>query len=134
MPRGDYRLFVTCTEPECRESTTFGYTLKADYREGYQRHHGKWKCVRHSSPGTVLAPGNEVLTAVLTAVRPVFTDCNGNETPLSKMSWRADGAGSSSGYVRGPGFQAFAGDWPEGTRLEVTARILPPEGGDGDGL
>jgi len=45
------------------------------------------------------------------------------ETP---MIWAAPGWNRGSDSVSGVGFMAFAGDWPEGTRLEITARILPP--------
>ena len=47
--------------------------------------------------------------------------------------WVGPGFPFLSDEIDGPGFRAFAGDWPEGTRLEITARILPPAGEADDG-
>ena len=46
---------------------------------------------------------------------------------LPGLFWRAEGAGAGSGFTFGPGFNAHATDFPEGTRLVVTAQIEPVE-------
>lgn len=136
MPRGNYRLTVGCSSGiGCRENTIFSYPTKAEYADGYKRHHGKWRCWRHAAPEEVLAPGNEARTAVLTATRlpssyrpyDRATGTWGDVGWLDGLFWIAEGESSGSGLTSGPGFRAIASDWPEGTRLEITARILPPE-------
>jgi hypothetical protein len=137
MPRGDYRLTVSCSSGTgCRESAMYSYPTRAEYADGYKRHHGKWKCLRHDYPEKLLAGGNEAVSVVLTASRLPYHGKNydretGTWTEggwLDGLFWLEPGKTSGSGLTTGPGFRAFASDWPEGTRLEITARILPPEG------
>lgn len=42
------------------------------------------------------------------------------------LFWIASDEKSGSGLTFGPGFKAFAKDFPEGTRLVITARIEAP--------
>jgi hypothetical protein len=58
----------------------------------------------------VLAADNDATEKVLVSKR----GAGGN------MYW------DRSGFVYGPGFKAFADDFPEGTQLVVTARIVMP--------
>jgi hypothetical protein len=132
MPRGRRRLTVVCAESGCRESVFCEYPNLTEYADGVKRHKG-WKCSRHEHPERNLRPGNEVTEVTLTAVKvPFKSDFAGGPEFLDGLFWREDGEEhASSGYEHGPGFNAHASDFPEGSRLVVTARILPPEK-DGD--
>ncbi|GAA0720209.1 hypothetical protein GCM10010199_25560 [Dactylosporangium roseum] len=45
---------------------------------------------------------------------------------LPGMYWLPEGGTSGSGFTFGPGFKAHADDFPEGTRLVITAQVLLP--------
>jgi hypothetical protein len=87
-----------------------------------------------------LRPGNEAAGMILVA-RRVPRRVRDRSVPegwrddgyLPGLFWWPEGAERAmSGRVSGPGFTADAAEFPEGTRLEVTARITQPETkGDG---
>ena len=130
MPRGRHSLTVVCAESGCRETAWYEYPNLTEYREGVTRHKG-WKCTRHENPERNLRPGNESAAVTLTAVRVPKRGYRGEGIPgefLNGLFWREEGRErGSSGYTFGPGFNAHASDFPEGTRLVITAQILPPE-------
>lgn len=93
-----------------------------------------WRCTRHSQPEAVLGLGNRRRAVTFTAER------SKRFPELTKLFWREDGRDDvGSGFMFGPGFKAFADDFPEGTRIVVTAAVQPttptptepPSGGDG---
>jgi hypothetical protein len=129
MPRGDYRQTIACADQPCREKITYHHQTRADEAASVKhQRESPWKCSRHLKPDEVLAPERQAITSVMTVVpRPGAARW---ETPLI---WAASGWNFRSDSVSGVGFQAFANDWPEGTRLEITARILPPETEANDG-
>jgi len=128
MPRGDYRQTILCAERPCPEKIVYHHETRRDEAASVRDQQARpWKCVRHSRPGEVLGPERVEITSVMTAVpRP---NASRWESPLM---WAAPFWLLLSGKVDGPGFMAFASDWPEGTRLEITARILPPAGTEAD--
>lgn len=128
MPRGDYRQTIFCAERPCSEKVIYHHLTRADEAAAIKDQALRpWKCVRHFKPSEVLGPERPEITSVMTAVpRP---NPSRWESPLI---WAAPGWLRRSDKVDGPGFLAFAGDWPEGTRLEITARILPPAGTEAD--
>ena len=75
---------------------------------------GKWRCVRHSQPDEVLS--NQV--RVISSEMKVIKEDHG-------LYWGKDTSFSS--FAHGPGFKAFAEDFPPGTVLRVTAEIIIPE-------
>ena len=82
---------------------------------------GPFLCSRHLLPERVLSQENRERTGVLTAAS--YPSGNG-------MFWmKADGL-ASTGYESGPDWNAYADDFPPGTRLIITARIELPEEGD----
>lgn len=106
---------LTCTFDGCSER---GFTEYANARElGEAIEKGKrWRCVRHRSND-----GDDVLTAdhpKLVAEEVVIEETYGR-------FWK--GPDATSGFTYGPGFKAFAEDWPVGTRLRVTAEIITSE-------
>jgi hypothetical protein len=124
MPRGNYRQTIRCAGPGCGETVTYRHGTRADEAASVKsQRESPWKCPRHLWPDQVLGRGREVIAGAMTVIaRP---DARNWETP---RIWEAPGWPFRSDSISGPGFRAFASDWPEGTRLEVTARILPPEG------
>jgi hypothetical protein len=82
-------------------------------------------------PDLDLRPGNESARQVLVAAR-----VRGRRSPgtpkwepaprLPGLYWIREGAAAGDGHVFGPGFNARASDFPEGTRLIVTAQIEMP--------
>lgn len=107
---------AVCHHPGCNESTVYSYDSKKEAREGYKWRE-RWMCVRHSKPDDVLSESNMERTTTLEA-KPVMT-CRGDK--VLGLFWNG-----SNGFAHGPGFKAFAKDFPEGTKLIVTARIELP--------
>lgn len=117
---------IRCAETGCTETSTYAYTSQREYDEIYtrQREH-PWKCTRHNRPDEVLRPDNPETTAVLVASQIL----HGNPPrALRGLYWLSgDPRSSGSGLSAGPGFKAHASDFPEGTRLVITARIEIPD-------
>lgn len=107
--RGPYTHRVECAENGCREVAHFEYDRRDDYARLASSTLG-WRCVRHSRAEQVLSVENRSRETVLT-VRPM-EGCRG------KL-----GFNGSNGFMSGPGFKAFAGDFPEGTRIRITAQV-----------
>lgn len=110
---------VTCAEHGCREGAFYEYDRVSDMRDHLRRlAKNPWKCTRHTNPGGVLSPDNLEVSTTVTA-----TPGTGNIA--DRLFW-SDGDRIGSGFTFGPGFKAFASDFPEGTRLTVTARVELP--------
>ena len=105
MARHEYTMNLRCAEPSCYEK--------------YQ-----WRCTRHMRPDEVLSTDDTARESVLEV----------RDRPNLGPRWMPLGGetGGGNGFITGPGFKAFAKDFPAGARLVVTARIELPEG-DGDG-
>lgn len=136
MPRREYKLTLPCTSGTgCRDSLTYRYDTQREYADSARHYRDHpWKCSRHANPAGWLRPGNEEATGIMTAVRvPVrdrgpdgkFRDVPGKF--LDGLFWHLEGKSAGSSLCHGPGFFADARDFPEGTRLVVTARIITPE-------
>jgi hypothetical protein len=112
---------TTCAEPECRESAFWEYDRVADMRN-HLRDLAKnpWRCTRHTKPDEVLGLGNRVRTQVLVA-------SESEQRIPDHLFWIPESGTTGSGFTYGPGFKAYANDFPAGTRLVITARIEPPE-------
>jgi hypothetical protein len=142
MPRGRHPLSIECADRSCKETCDRELPTTAEYYQALQDNRADpWKCTRHAKPDAWLRPGNEAAGVILVASR-VPRRVRDRSAPegwrddgyLPGLYWWPEGAErASSGRVSGPGFTADAGEFPEATRLEVTARILPPETKEGDG-
>ncbi len=107
-----------CVEPMCQEVAHYEYSTRRDQTEAYKRYHKTpWRCIRHSQPQEVLSLANPKRATEIVSKRH-FTD-SGADIGLYFNSF---------GFVHGPGFKVFAKDFPEGTKLIVTAEIVLPEG------
>ena len=117
---------VRCAENGCSESTFYTYRTQREYAEITQRQAQRpYKCTRHDTPDEVLRPDNTERTHVLVASRVPFMGRRGGWLP--GLFWLEEGRDSGSGFTFGPGFKAHASDFPEGTRLVVTARVEMPD-------
>lgn len=114
MSKREWPLRKTCAHPGCGETKTWRYSTQRDLRESYELKH-EYRCVRHTKPDEVLSASNLQVewSAVSAATIPGLPD----------RFW------GHSGFLHGPGFKAFANDFPEGTRLVVVARIEIPDQG-----
>lgn len=111
-----------CADDGCQESAFWDFSSQRERREHCQREQGRpWRCTRHSKPNEVLTPSNPTRQVVLTAEK------SRRFPNLTKLFWREAGAADvGSGFTFGPGFKAFADDFPEGTRLVITLTIAAP--------
>ncbi len=109
MSRRSQNVYAVCTHPGCIESAFRQCDNRAEMSAAY-----RWKesylCLRHSNPQKVLGVGNEAIETTLVSI----------DKSYGKF-W--DG---TSGFLSGPGFMAYAEDFPPGTKLIITARIEPP--------
>jgi hypothetical protein len=106
-----YSLHAKCGHEGCREFATYEADTRADYiRQERTYGGGRWLCVRHSNPDEVLSGEN--------AKR--VTEIVSRQEPHGRYF-------GHSGFVHGPGFRAWAADFPAGTVLRVTAEIILPE-------
>jgi len=105
----EYMIRFQCAEPNCHEWTHYTASTRKEQAEIYNRNQGKWKCVRHDRPADLLGPTN------MTRVHEVVSDERSHG-----VYW------GNFGFVSGPGFCAFAKDFPPGTILRVTAEVILP--------
>jgi hypothetical protein len=107
--RRDWLLRVVCSHPECREGATYRFDTKRDLNESHTlKTRATWKCVRHTDPERVLSTSN---------AQTVYAETS-SRGPAGRLYW-----GGRSGFVYGPGFKAWADDFPEGARIVITARV-----------
>lgn len=103
-----------CGHPGCNELAHYEYHSRDEATRLQKSYYpDKWRCTRHSRPNEVLGEANRVLTSEMR----VF------EEPHGKY-WGTDKAWT--GFISGPGFKAFAEDFPTGTVIRVTAEIVRP--------
>lgn len=112
MSRREWPLILPCGHPGCTERSNYRYQTKRDLMESFELKHfsnGRWRCVRHSQPDAVLSASNPSTRAELLL----------EERPHGRLfgNW---------GFVHGPGFKAFAEDFPAGTKIIVTAELVLP--------
>ncbi|NNU70415.1 hypothetical protein G9X67_34760 [Rhizobium sp. WYCCWR 11152] len=105
---------VTCGHPGCNEFARYEADNRKHSIDLYVRYgNGKWKCVRHSQPDEVLSSDNCKTVDEVKVIKHSQGLYWGKEKGFS-------------GFAHGPGFKAFAKDFPPGTILRVTAEIIAP--------
>lgn len=114
---------ATCKHPGCTESAFWSFDTRKEAAAHY-KYREKWKCTRHTHPEEVMSTTNLERTVVLTAQRSDKLD------PAKHRFWH-NGVRLASGFNHSDAHKAYATDFPEGTRLIVTARIELPTGGGG---
>lgn len=114
--RRGYTVNLPCTYPGCR---AFSHHEASTRDEEFRIRQGtgkRWKCDEHFGLECRLLPGRVEIVTRLENKR------SSSYPTLANLFW-----GGSNGYAHGPGFEARSKDWPEGTVLEVTARIIVPK-------
>lgn len=119
MSRRKYTLRWSCAEEGCREFDFSEVSYKADYIDAQRRQRANpWKCLRHDHPEAVLSPTNRERTFVITSGK------SERHPHLDNLFWDRP---FTTGFTSGPGFKAYADDFPEGTKIIVTTRVELPE-------
>ena len=111
MARREWMLRKPCVHQGCTEIGRWTYETKRDLERSYENKH-EFRCTRHSKPEEVLSVENAATEFVMVSKKS--EGCGDN------LYW------NGGGFQHGPGFKAWANDFPEGTRLIVTARIELP--------
>jgi hypothetical protein len=88
-----------------------------------------WRCARHSRADEVLSADDPGRETVLASYETDF----GYGGKVHRFFTPEGNTTGGSGFIYGPGFRAFADDFPAGTRLIVTARVELPETDTEDG-
>jgi hypothetical protein len=125
MARREYYHRPQCAHEGCAERALYVFGTRREQSETVEslRRRGGWRCVRHTKPDDVLATDAPARETTLVSYEKDYGQLTG-----VKRFWRRQGTDESgNGFVYGPGFKAFAGDFPAGTRLVVSARIEPPQ-------
>lgn len=103
---------VYCGHEGCTKTGDIESPTRREQSEDYKRYgNGQWRCDRHRRHEEVLSPID----------RKRVTDWSISAKPHGKY-WQ-----SGTGIAHGPGFRAYADDYPEGTIIRVTAEIILPE-------
>lgn len=113
---------LVCTVEGCRERVHYSYANLSEQREATRLRRGeKFLCSRHRKPEEVLAPDN--------LTREIVHESKWGEGTYiqDKLFWAIDGGKPSNGFLFGPGFKAYAADFPLGTKVIVTARVVLPD-------
>lgn len=113
-----------CAHEGCEERSCYEFDSQREYSDFLKHKHAPWRCVRHTNPEEVLSDSNTTATQVLIASR---VPSRAHAGFLDGLFWCAEGKPASSGFLYGPGFKAYASDFPEGAKLTITARIEFPE-------
>jgi hypothetical protein len=103
-----------CGHPGCREVAHFNVYGREDERRLYRDNgNGKYRCIRHTRMDEVLTNERRKI------IREMASEAKVEGSP--KLYW------GNFGMAHGPGFKAFADDFPAGTVIRVTAEIILPE-------
>lgn len=112
-PYGVFR--AKCGHPNCAEFARYEADNRKHYLDLEKNYgNGRWRCVRHTDPNSVLSSQNSRIVDEMT----VFREPHG-------LYWGREKAWN--GFAHGPGFRAFAEDFPPGTILRVTAEVIFPK-------
>lgn len=119
MARRGYDRRKVCAEDGCREQRITNYEYKRDAMDAARREKDQppWKCLRHSRPSDVLSEVNRTTVGVRTVTA----------SERGSKFWN-NGERNTTGWEYGPGFMAWAEDFPVGTKLIISADIELPFG------
>ena len=119
-----YRETKQCDRMGCTGRGFFEFASRREQAEASKR---TYRCLKHTQPDEWMTPENVSRTVTLTATRLPYVDPQREPSGfLPGLFWVADGRNSGSGFTFGPGFRADAKEFPEGTRLTITATVVLP--------
>jgi hypothetical protein len=104
-----------CVHEDCVQRAHFEFTSIRAKQQCVERteQRGGWRCGRHTDPEKTLSENNRTREVTLVVT----------ETERGRF-WCEEGQERlSGGFVCGPGFRAYAEDFPADTKLIVTARL-----------
>lgn len=116
MSRREWTFTGTCGHEGCAERFTYRYPTRRDLVGSFEVKNysdGRWRCTRHTRPDEVLSASNPTTTHELVL----------EQRPHGKFF-------GNFGFVSGPGFKAFASDFPPGTKIIVTTQVVLPGGSE----
>lgn len=114
MAKRGYDISVKCTHDGCVERDRYHFDTQADMRQHFQRQPAsEHKCLRHVRPNEVLSVTNLITVYEMQNFQIDSGKFWGTVSPFS-------------GFTSGPGFKAYAADFPPGARLRVTAQVIMP--------
>lgn len=118
MTRRGYSYSPQCVHEGCAERAHYHFDTRREEHETITslRSRGGWRCVRHTRPDEVLSAEAPAREAVLVSRQESYGRFFAPEGQ--------DKGGN--GFLHGPGFKAYAEDFPPGTRIVVTARVELP--------
>lgn len=115
MIRRPYFSRFECGHPGCSEFAHYESDTRAEQAGLYEKYaNEKWRCIRHSKPDEVLSAVNN---CIVTEITSKVDEYEGRNLGMTF---------GFSGFTSGPGFKAFANDFPAGTTIRVTAEVLLP--------
>jgi hypothetical protein len=118
-------LKIHCQHPECKELKWHEFSSQKEMRKSYEyAHQDNWYCQRHN--GTNLNLENLYKTDVTT----LYAEKSKQYPKLDQLFWREDKKDDvGSGFRYGDIWNAYAFDFPEGTKLVVstTVQIILPD-------
>lgn len=120
MSRREYSLSRKCSHEDCKEYAHWSYATQKELRE-YSIKHSKWTCLRHSYPNKVLSFDNPKTEEIVTAKKSL------NYPELPNLFWFTEDGKGGSGFNSGNGYKIYAKDFPEGTKIKITAEIINPQ-------
>jgi hypothetical protein len=107
-----------CSHRDCSEMGIFRFKHITEKNILLRKYLDRWKCNRHMIPNEVLSEGNSIKETTLVSSK------SKRYSELKNLYWYlSDSAGVGRGLVCGPGFKAYANDFPEGTELVIKAEI-----------
>jgi hypothetical protein len=116
MARREHILRKNCVHEACKEVGVWSYERQKDLVASFENRN-EYRCVRHSRPNEVLGDGQTTIESVRVSYRG----------PADRLYWGVPpDFKNGSGFIYGPGFKAFAQDFPEGTRLIISVRVETP--------
>ena len=113
---------ATCKHPGCTESAFWSFDTRKEAAAHYPKRE-KWRCLKHTHPEKVLSVTNLERTVELVSM--LSPGCSAKD-----RFWH-DGTRLGSGFNRSDAHYAYASEFPDGTKLIITARIELPTGGGG---
>jgi hypothetical protein len=108
---------LRCATQPCGEVAYWEFDNQRDY-VAHAKRVTEWRCLRHEHPGKVLGLNNLKTEWLSDPALPSERYPNID---------RADLFFGGSGFLHGDGYNAYASDFPVGTRIRVTAEVLLPE-------
>jgi hypothetical protein len=103
-----------CQHPDCKETAHWTFDTRREAANHYPERQ-RWKCLRHDTPELVLSPNCHDRVMEYTC------------TVKGDYRYWHDGVRLGSGFAHGPGFRAYADDFPEGTVLTVRSHVELPK-------